>query len=66
VPGLDYERRHEKMVGDAGFTAAASTQWAVAAPGTDRFGIPRVGPWWRQGRPLTLGLCRSYLKTYLA
>ena len=65
VPGLDYEHRHESMVRDSGFAAAASTQWAVAGPGTDAFSIPRIGPWWRQGRALTLGLCRSYLKSYL-
>lgn len=66
VPGQDFEPKHAAMVRDAGFEAAASTQWALAKPGTDRFSIPRVGPWWRQGRTLTSGLCRSYLKSYLA
>ena len=66
VPGQDYEPKHAAMVRNAGFEAAASTQWALAKPGTDRFSIPRVGPWWRQGRTLTSGLCRSYLKSYLA
>jgi peptidoglycan/xylan/chitin deacetylase (PgdA/CDA1 family) len=66
VPGQDYTSTHSAMVQEAGFEAAASTQWALAHRGIDPFSIPRVGPWWRQGRTLTSGLCRSYLKSYLA
>jgi peptidoglycan/xylan/chitin deacetylase (PgdA/CDA1 family) len=66
VPGQDYTNGHAAMVREAGFEAAASTQWALAHGGTDPFNIPRIGPWWRQGRDLTAGLCRSYLKSYLA
>lgn len=66
IPGQDYTSEHSTMVREAGFEAAASTQWAVAHPGTDCFNIPRLGPWWRQGRTLTAGLGRSYLKSYLA
>ena len=66
IPGQDYTSEHSTMVREAGFEAAASTQWAVARPGTDCFNVPRLGPWWRQGRALTAGLSRSYLKSYLA
>lgn len=66
VPGQDYTSAHSAMVREAGFEAAASTQWALAHRGSDSFSIPRVGPWWRQGRTLIGGLCRSYLKSYLA
>ena len=65
IPGQDYESRHEEMVREAGFDAATSTEWAVARRGVNPFAIPRVGPWWRQGRDLTTGLCRGYLKSYL-
>ena len=65
IPGQDFSRNHEHMVRDAGFEAAASTQWSVAGPKANRFSIPRVGPWWRQGRGLATGLARSYLKSYL-
>ena len=64
IPGQDFEPKHESMVRHAGFEAAASTQWSVAGPGSNLFAIPRVGPWWRQGRALTTGLCRSYLRSY--
>ena len=64
IPGKDFESRHETMVRDAGFEAATSTRWGVAGPDTNRFAIPRVGPWWRQGRTITTGLVRSYLKSY--
>ena len=66
VPDQDFTSVHMAMVREAGFESAASTQWALARGGTDPFSIPRVGPWWRQGRTLTSGLCRSYLKSYLA
>ena len=65
VPGPDFDPRHEAMVRDAGFAAAASTCWAVARPDANPFAIPRIGPWWRLGRSLTSGLCRSYLKSWL-
>jgi len=66
VPGRDYQPKHAVMARDAGFEAAASTEWSVARPGTNSLNIPRVGPWWRQGRTLTAGLCRGYLKSYIA
>lgn len=65
IPGQDFDPKHEAMVRDAGFKAATSTRWAVAGPGSDPFEIPRIGPWWRQGRTLTVGLCRGYLRSYL-
>jgi peptidoglycan/xylan/chitin deacetylase (PgdA/CDA1 family) len=65
IPGQDFDSHHEAMVREAGFRAATSTRWAIAGPGANLFAIPRVGPWWRQGRALTAGLCRSYLRSYL-
>lgn len=66
VPGQDFTDAHAAMVREAGFEAAASTQWALAHGGTNPLSIPRIGPWWRQGPGLMSGLCRSYLKSYLA
>ena len=64
-PGVDFEEKHVKMVDEAGFSAAASTDWALARAGTNPLSVPRVGPWWRQGRGLESGLLRSYIRSYL-
>ncbi len=63
--GVDFDKRHSEMVAEAGFSAAATTDWRLASGETSPFSVPRVGPWWRQGRSLESGLIRSYLKTYL-
>lgn len=63
--GIDYDERHMQMVADAGFDAAASTDWNLATTTTNRFSIPRVGPWWRQGRSFGSGLLRSYVSSYI-
>jgi peptidoglycan/xylan/chitin deacetylase (PgdA/CDA1 family) len=60
-PGKDFGPRHEKMVAEAGFTSSVSTEWSIADGTTNRYRIPRVGPWWRQGRALPLGLLRLYV-----
>jgi len=65
IPGKDFDSRHELMVREAGFESATSTAWGIAGPGTNRFAIPRVGPWWRQGRAITTGLIRRYVRSYL-
>jgi peptidoglycan/xylan/chitin deacetylase (PgdA/CDA1 family) len=63
--GIDFDARHKQMVADAGFLAASSTDWALATHSTDAFSVPRIGPWWRQGRGLESGLLRTYLRSYL-
>ncbi len=65
IPGRDFTAVHASMVREAGFEAAASTEWALAKGNTDAFRIPRIGPWWRQGRTMTSGLFRAYMKSYL-
>lgn len=62
---VDFDDRHLKIVADAGFGAAASTDWELAKGHTNPYSIPRIGPWWRQGRNLESGLFRSYLRSYL-
>jgi peptidoglycan/xylan/chitin deacetylase (PgdA/CDA1 family) len=63
--GTDFDARHLKMVADAGFSAAASTDWALAKGSTNPYSVPRIGPWWRQGRGLESGLLRSYIRSYI-
>ena len=65
IPGRDFGPTHERLVRDAGFSVAVSTQWAAAQPGGGRFDIPRIGPWWRLGFGLATGLARVYGSSYL-
>jgi peptidoglycan/xylan/chitin deacetylase (PgdA/CDA1 family) len=44
-PGQDYLGKHVSMVKELGFTAAVSTSWGVAGPGSDLFQLPRFTPW---------------------
>ncbi len=64
-PGIDFDARHVRMVEAAGFSAAASTDWAFAKGSSDAHSVPRIGPWWRQGRGLDSGLLRAYVRSYL-
>jgi len=63
--GIDFDSRHCKMVRDAGFTAAFSTDWKLETMKSDPFSIGRIGPWWQDGKGVTNGLLRLYLKSYL-
>ena len=63
--GTDYDERHVAMVEKAGFTAAASTDWGLAKATSHPLMLPRTGPWWRQGRSLSSGLIRGYVRSYL-
>jgi peptidoglycan/xylan/chitin deacetylase (PgdA/CDA1 family) len=63
--GIDFDDRHVKMVADAGFSAAASTDWNLVKGTTNPFNLPRIGPWWRQGHGLESGLLRSYIRSYI-
>jgi peptidoglycan/xylan/chitin deacetylase (PgdA/CDA1 family) len=65
IPERDFDRTHEDMLSEGGFELAVSTEWSIATKKDRNFRIPRIGPWWRQGRSLESGLIRSYLKTYL-
>ena len=65
-PGTDFVDTHADMVAEAGYEAAVSTSWDLARRGTHPYKIPRVGPWWRQGRSLASGSLRIYVKSYLA
>lgn len=64
-PGVDFDDRTCKQVAHAGYSLAVSTEWGVASRKDDRFGVPRVGPWWRQGYSLASGFAKIYLRSYL-
>jgi len=63
-PGRDFNESHLRMVQDAGFSVATSTDWQLATVRTDPLNIPRVGPWWRLQRSLPSGLLRAYAGSY--
>jgi hypothetical protein len=65
-PGTDFAPIHEEMVRDAGYSSAVSTEWSIARYGTSVYRIPRIGPWWRQGRTLTGGSLRLYGKSMVS
>jgi len=44
-PGEDYGPEHVRMARDAGYAAAVSTAWGVAAAGSDVHQLPRFTPW---------------------
>ncbi|MEX2123358.1 MAG: polysaccharide deacetylase family protein [Woeseia sp.] len=65
IPGRDFGPEHAAMVEEAGFETAVTTRWSVAGPDTERYGIPRIGPWWRLGSSLALGFLRAYGGSYV-
>jgi peptidoglycan/xylan/chitin deacetylase (PgdA/CDA1 family) len=64
-PERDFALPHEEMVREAGYTVAVSTEWNIARQGGSVYRIPRIGPWWRQGRSLPAGSLRLYGKSLL-
>jgi len=44
-PGADYGPEHVRMAREAGYCAAVSTTWGVAATGSDIYQLPRFTPW---------------------
>lgn len=58
-PGRDYGPEHVRMVRDAGYSAAVSTNWGVATVGSDVFQLPRFTPWDRAPDRFALRLVRN-------
>lgn len=59
-PNRDYSRRDAAMVAESGHELAVTTDWNLGGGTTDVYEIPRIGPWWREGRALSVGLLRLY------
>lgn len=64
VPGVDYDRRHVRMVRDLGFSAAFSTAAGVATAGTDLFQLPRFTPWDRSQLRYGLRLAQNLVRVH--
>jgi len=47
-PGVDYLDEQIHLIEQAGYLAAISTQWGVAAKGSDLWQLPRFTPWDKQ------------------
>jgi peptidoglycan/xylan/chitin deacetylase (PgdA/CDA1 family) len=62
-PARDYGARDMQLVRDAGFTAAVSTTPGVADRNSDRWQLPRLAPWDRNGRRLGMRLLFNCART---
>lgn len=45
IPGRDFHAEHERMVEEAGYAAALTTEVGVTGKLTNRFSMPRFTPW---------------------
>ena len=59
-PGTDYGPRDVAAVRTAGYRAAVSTAWGVAAQRADIFQLPRFTPWDRDPRRFSLRLALNF------
>jgi len=62
--GDDYDERHAKLVKEAGFLAAVSTNWGVADRSSPRFELPRFMPWETTAIGFSNRLVKSVAKSY--
>ena len=61
-PGVDYSERDVRIVRDAGFTYALSTQWGTVNKHSDFAQLPRFTPWDRNKRKFVMRLLINYLR----
>ncbi len=64
-PGADFDERHCRMVSDAGFTCAVSTNWGCASSKSDRMSLPRFTPWETTRNGFLMRLVKTYVESYL-
>ena len=64
-PDIDFDENTCAQVEAAGYSLAVSTRWGVGSRKDNRFSVPRIGPWWRQGYSLASGFAKIYLRSYL-
>jgi peptidoglycan/xylan/chitin deacetylase (PgdA/CDA1 family) len=60
-PAQDFNERHVRLVKDAGYKYAVTTQWGAATAGTSLFQIPRFTPWGPGSLKMSYQLARNYL-----
>ncbi len=61
-PGKDYTAEHARMVKDAGYVAAVTTQWGVSNCKSDFWQLPRFRPWNTNKEKYMLNLLRNYFR----
>lgn len=60
-PAQDFNERHVRLVKEAGYKYAVTTQWGAATPETSRLQIPRFTPWGPGRFKMSYQLARNYL-----
>lgn len=60
-PGNDYDLSHVDMVAKSGFTYAVTTARGACSEKTDRYQLPRFGPWNRTPVKFGLRLAREFM-----
>lgn len=60
-PAQDFNERHVRLVKEAGYKYAVTTQWGAATPETSRLQIPRFTPWGPSRLKMSYQLARNYL-----
>ena len=61
-PGADYCARDVRLVTEAGFTSAVTTEWGVSSVGDDLLQLPRFTPWDRDMWRFSLRLSGNLLR----
>lgn len=60
-PAQDFNERHVRLVKEAGYKYAVTTQWGAATPATSLLQIPRFTPWGPGALRMSYQLARNYL-----
>ena len=60
-PAQDFNERHVRLVKEAGYEYAVTTQWGAATPETSLYQIPRFTPWGPSTLKMSYQLARNYL-----
>lgn len=60
-PAQDFNERHVRLVKDAGYKYAVTTQWGAATQSTSLYQIPRFTPWGPGTLRMSYQLARNYL-----
>ena len=60
-PAQDFNERHVRLVKEAGYKYAVTTQWGAATPETSLLQMPRFTPWGPGALKMSYQLARNYL-----
>lgn len=63
-PGRDFDESHMRLVREAGFELAVSTEWNCAVRSSDAFALPRVSFCGTPGHQLAWRIAKSLLASY--